>query len=123
MWRYSIVNKSNVFAFTIKKQKYNETAHDEAHDADHKAHDEAHVELNETKLKILRSCRKAKSTQELLKMLGYKSRTGNYKTALANLLDSGLLEMTLPESPRSKSQKYRLSKNGLRLVEETAAYE
>lgn len=92
----------------------------EAHD---EAHDKAHVELNDTETKILQACQKAKSTPELLEILGYKSRTGNYKAALANLLDHGLIEMTLPESPRSKSQKYVLSENGVRLLKDIGVVE
>ncbi len=94
-----------------------------AHVDDQKAHDKAHVELNDTETKILQACQEPKSIPELLERLGYKSRTGNYKAALANLLDHGLIEMTLPESPRSKSQKYVLSENGARLLEGTGGAE
>jgi len=104
----------------VMKQRFKAEAHDEAHDEAHvigqEAQVEAHVELNETELKILCTCEEPKSTPELLKFLGYKSRTGNYKTALSNLLDLGLVEMTIPESPRSKSQKYIISEKGLSIL-------
>ena len=89
-------------------------AHDEAHE---KVHDEAHDHLTETELQILRFSTAPKSTSELLQHLGYRSRTGNYKSALSNLLSKGYLEMTIPESPRSKNQKYRLTQTGKHLVE------
>lgn len=78
---------------------------------------EAHDELNETERTILQACETAKSASELLEILGYGSRTGNFKTALSGLLDIGLLVMTLPESPRSKSQKYVISSRGLKLLQ------
>ncbi len=106
----------------VMKARFTSEAHDEAHVDDQEAHDEAHVELNETEAKILQACLEAKSTQELLGILGYKSRTGNYKAALANLLDHGLVEMTLPEIPRSKSQKYVLSEKGTRLLKDRGGH-
>lgn len=52
----------------------------------------------------------AKSTPELLKILGYKSRTRNFRSALSRLLDLGLIKMTLPKTSRSKFQKYIVNK-------------
>ena len=71
----------------------------------------------QTERTILQACETAKSASELLEILGYSSRTGNFKTALSGLLDIGLLVMTLPESPRSKSQKYVISSRGLKLLQ------
>lgn len=106
----------NIFELAhVMKLRFQAEVHDEAHD-------EAHVKLNETELKILRYCRKAKSTPELLDMLGYKSRTGNYKSALSNLLESTFLEMTLPESPRSKAQKYIISEKGIKILSEKEVF-
>jgi ATP-dependent DNA helicase RecG len=45
-----------------------------------------------------------KSTPDLLNILGYESRSGNFKKAMINLLDTRLLERTLPGTPRSKKQ-------------------
>ncbi len=95
----------------VMKQRFIDKAHD-------KAHDEAHDKLNETEMKILQACKTAMSTPELLKILGYKSRTGNYKNALTSLLEAELIEMTIPESPRSKSQKYIISAKGIDLMKQ-----
>lgn len=92
--------------------------HKEAHEGVHdRVHDEAHDHLTETQLQILKFSTAPKSTSELLKHLGYCLRTGNYKSALSNLLSKGYLEMTIPESPRSKNQKYRMTQTGKHLVE------
>jgi len=98
----------------VMKKKFYDQAHDQAQD---EAHDQAQDGLNDTEFKILESCKTAKSTQELLKILGYTSRTGNYKTALNNLLKSKLISMTIPDNPRSKNQKYMISKRGIRLLD------
>ncbi len=79
--------------------------HVEAHD---EAHDEAHEPMTEVEQVIITACAQSpQSTPDLLRMLGYKSRTGNFKKALSRLLDTGLLEMTNPQKPRARNQRYR----------------
>lgn len=87
-----------------------------------KAHDEAHDEahdLSAVELAILKAClTAAQSTPELLAVLGYSSRTGNFKKALSRLLDDlAALERTLPNAIRSKNQKYRLTARGKAMLE------
>ena len=86
------------------------TAQVEAYD---KAHDEAHEPMTDIEGRILTACKDAsRSTPDLLLSLGYDSRTGNFKRALSHLLDIGCLTMTLPDKPRSKNQRYRLTEKG-----------
>jgi ATP-dependent DNA helicase RecG len=107
-----VSNSDKTFNLAPKmKQRFFSIRHEEAHE-------EAHEELNETETIILKSCISATSSEELLKVLGYKTRTGNFKSALSNLLRLHLIEMTIPENPRSKSQKYVLTKEGFDLLKE-----
>lgn len=100
----------------VGEQVEAQEAHDKAHD---EAHDEAHEPMSATELAILESCLDGPaSTPELLRVLGYKSRTGNFKKAIVRLLDTGHVEMTLPETPRSKNQRYRLTEKGRMLLRE-----
>lgn len=90
----------------------------EAHDEAHEAHDEAHVPLTRTHQRILVACREGeRSAPELQSALGYESRTGNFKRSLTFLLEAGLLEWTLPDSPRSKNQRYRVTPKGRKLLD------
>jgi ATP-dependent DNA helicase RecG len=93
-------------------------AHDEAHDKAHdKAHDEAHEPMNEIEQRILHACLNAsQNTRELLALLGYERRTGNFKKAFSRLMDLTYLEMTIPDKPRSKKQKYRLTERGRKVL-------
>jgi len=42
-------------------------------------------------------------------LLGYTTRTGNFKRALKRLSALALIEMTVPDKPNSRLQKYRLT--------------
>ncbi len=90
--------------------------HDQAHD---EAHDEAHEPISDIERRILQTCLEhPRSTHDLLGALGYETRTGNFKNALAHILEAGLLEMTLPDRPRSKNQRYRLTDKGRRWLKD-----
>ncbi|ANX04294.1 Fic family protein [Immundisolibacter cernigliae] len=74
---------------------------------------EAQVTLLAWEVDMLRVCAGHPATgQDLLAAAGYSSRTGNFKRGLAKLLSERLLEMTIPDQPRSHSQQYRLSAAG-----------
>lgn len=82
----------------------------EAHD---EAHDGAHDGLNETEIRVLKALQAgALGTPELLARLGLKSISGGLKKAVERLSDAGLIEFTIPDRPRSKNQKRRLTEKG-----------
>ena len=62
---------------------------------------------------MLRACgREAVPGEGLLAAAGYSRRTGDFRRRLERLLNRGLLEMTVPDTPRSPLQKYRLTARG-----------
>jgi ATP-dependent DNA helicase RecG len=86
--------------------------HDVVHDVVH----EVVYELNTTEQKILEFLLKPKSTPELLTRLGYKTKTRNYEMAIKKILKYALVEMTIPDKPRSKNQRYRLTQKGRNIL-------
>ena len=65
--------------------------------------------LSRDHLQILKKCKEESSALELMKILK-RSNKSKFKTAIINpLLDHNFLELTIPDSPKSPSQKYRLT--------------
>ncbi|GAB4232732.1 MAG: helix-turn-helix domain-containing protein [Deltaproteobacteria bacterium] len=92
----------------------------EAQEAHVKAHDEAHEPMTAVEIGILSACATVpRSASDLLEALGYRSRTGNFKKALSKLIRRELLAMTIPEKPRAKAQRYRLTRAGTKVLEKT----
>ena len=66
---------------------------------------------------ILAACSQGEKTgKELLAVAGYRNRTGNFKKGLQYLVDEQLLELTIPDKPSSRLQKYRLTAKGRRTL-------
>ena len=73
----------------------------------------APVELMETEQRILSALKnQTLGSKELLTLLGYGQKTGNYKAAMNKLSALNLIERTLPDKPNSRLQKYRLTPKG-----------
>ena len=76
-------------------------------------HAEGQALLSTRDVAMLRACsREAIPGEELLAAAGYSRRTGDFRRRLERLLNRGLLEMTVPDTPRSPLQKYRLTAEG-----------
>jgi len=68
--------------------------------------------LSRDQVKILHKCRQASAIQDLMALLGRSNRTKFRDQVLKPLLDAGLVEMTIPDKPRSSRQKYQMTKKG-----------
>ena len=78
---------------------------------------EAQVELLNWQREVMKYCFDDEKTgNEIMKIAGYSSRTGNFKKGLQRLLDYQLLELTIPDKPRSRLQRYQLTEAGQKLV-------
>ena len=62
--------------------------------------------------KILRNSIESSSLLELMELSGRSNRTKFRDQVLRPLLDAGLMEMTLPDKPKSSKQRYRITKAG-----------
>ena len=64
------------------------------------------TEVNDTMRKILTFCEIPRSRREIAELLGLTSSAYVSRKYLQPLIDGGLLQMTVPQTPRSKNQRY-----------------
>ena len=69
-------------------------------------------------VEVLRNSLSEKPIGELMGLVGKSDRTKFRHQVLRPLLEAGLLEMTVPDKPRSSKQKYRLTDRGRDLLAE-----
>lgn len=79
--------------------------------------------LSRHQVEILRKCKTAKAIVELMKIIWRSDRTKFRNQVLKPLIESGLVEMTIPDKPRSSKQKYRLTQRGREYLKESMASE
>ncbi len=68
-------------------------------------------------VETLKYCETPKSRTEILENLDLTDRYNNFKANILPALESGLFEMTIPDKPKSKSQKYRTTEAGKNILE------
>ena len=61
-------------------------------------------------------CERSLSANELTEILGLRSKTGAFKRTIKDLLDKKFIEYTIPDKPKSRLQKYRLTDAGKHLL-------
>jgi len=66
--------------------------------------------------RLLAVCNGELSRAELQEKLGLRHRDNFIEAYLQPALNAGLLEMTIPDKPRSSKQKYRLTEKGRAVV-------
>jgi len=75
--------------------------------------------LSGDQVEILRNCMEDKAITELMTIVGRTNRTKFRDQVLKPLINDGLLEMTIPDKPRSSKQKYRLTAKGRKLIQDS----
>jgi CDP-diacylglycerol pyrophosphatase len=65
--------------------------------------------LSKDHLTILINCKEESTAVELMKILNRTNRTKFKQAIIEPLIDHSFLERTIPDSPKSPSQKYRLT--------------
>jgi ATP-dependent DNA helicase RecG len=68
--------------------------------------------------RLINACRSEMSRKQLQDALGLKGEENFRKLYLQPAMKSGLVEMTIPDKPRSSKQKYRLTNAGKRFLEQ-----
>jgi len=77
--------------------------------------------LSRHQVNILHDCYESSKLVDLMAVTGRSDRTKFRHQVLNPLLDAGLVEMTIPDKPKSSKQKYRLTDKGKEWVEQNQA--
>lgn len=64
-------------------------------------------QLSSVQKNIIQYCSIPRTAKEIMDHVGYYNNTKNMSSLVKPLLELGLLEMTEPDKPKSKNQKYR----------------
>ena len=66
--------------------------------------------------KLLIFCREDRTLIEMLSYMNVSDRTKFRKKYIYPLLEAGVIQMTIPDKPNSRNQKYQLTAIGLELI-------
>jgi len=72
--------------------------------------------LSGDQVEVLRTCMAETSISELMDSAGRTNRTKFRNSVITPLIQVGLIEMTIPDRPRSSNQKYRVTERGRALL-------
>ena len=81
------------------------------HESEKKSDQESDQVTDKAK-KILSYCIDSRSSAEILTEIGISNHTSNYKRHIEPLLEKELLQMTIPDSPKNRNQKYITTQKG-----------
>lgn len=75
--------------------------------------------LSRDQVQVLEASPDAQTLADLMRLCGRSDRTKFRDQVLRPLIDAGLIEMTIPDKPRSSRQRYRTTDAGKRIVAES----
>ena len=82
--------------------------------------DDYHVEWSDIQLAVLNALgSKSLSRKEIYAAIGRNGDSRSFKRNIQPLIDAGLVEMTVPDKPNSKLQKYRLTTKGRAFISDS----
>ena len=75
--------------------------------------------LSQDQVKMLEQCREERNLINLMSAVGRTNRTKFRDQFIKPLIEMNLLEMTIPDKPNSRLQKYRLTEAGRTIIRNT----
>lgn len=79
--------------------------------------------LSRHQVQVFENSKESSSVGDLMELCGRTDHTKFRNQVLRPLLDAGLLEMTIPEKPRSSKQRYQTTPAGEKLLKERSCIE
>ncbi|MBI4652114.1 putative DNA binding domain-containing protein [Candidatus Desantisbacteria bacterium] len=104
------------FMATFKIHSQADKKHEQ--DVSSLSQDRPKIVPSEETIKILKASTKDKNLLELMEICGKTNRTRFRNFYIKPLIDEGLLELTIPDKPNSRLQKYKVTLKGLTLLKD-----
>ena len=92
---------------TIKSNHHDDEVTIKSNHHDDEVTIKSSVLLSQRQKKVVDFCSIPRTAQEIMDFIGISNQSKNRKKYIANLVDAGILEMTIPSFPKDKKQKYR----------------
>lgn len=92
---------------TIKSNHHDDEVTIKSNHHDDEVTIKSSVLLSQRQKKVVDFCSIPRTAQEIMDFIGISNQSKNRKKYIANLVDAGILEMTIPNFPKDKKQKYR----------------
>lgn len=110
-------NDSGVFIEFTLSALYEIIAEEAKHKDKHRVKHQ--VELSDIQVAVIKVLEnKALSRKDIFAEIGMNGDTRSYKRHIEPLIEMGFLEMTVPDKPNSRLQKYRLTDRGITAAKE-----
>ena len=106
----------NEFVVTVERRNVEETDAKNNRDSDRDDREDKdrtnivripYKQLSNVQKDIIQFCSIPRTAKEIMDHIGYYNNSKNMTTYVRPLLEMGYLEMTEPDKPKSKNQKYR----------------
>ena len=108
-------NDSGVFIEFTLSALYDIISSQEKHQVRHK--DKHQVQLSDTQIEVLKALVNITlSRKDIFATIGMNGDSRSFKRHIEPLLADGFIEMTVPDKPNSRLQKYRLTDNGKKFI-------
>ena len=106
------VGNSGVFIEFTLSALYEIIEEQQKHQVKHQ--DKHQVELTKTQASVLRALENGVlARKEIFSAIGMSGNSRSYKRNIEPLIAVGLVEMTIPDKPNSRLQKYRITEKGI----------
>jgi len=100
----------------VSPSKYNESIFFETYVQTFLDAEVTELDLNKNQVETILRCEHEKTAFELMEAAGRTNRSKFRESVLNPLIRAELVEMTVPDKPRSRNQKYRLTEKGRNLL-------